>query len=397
LKNFKKIALIWPSITTLGESDKYYNVQAYGLARELANRGFEVCIFTSQRMLNKDKNIGHAIYKNRENYKIVYLPTLFNSPKYPILKKLLHELKCFSPCIVQSVEDISPSTWTGFIYSKLYKKPFFVYQGIYCHPTNFTLLSQIIRSIFLKILYKKTTMFLTKSTAAKNFLMQCGVKKDKIRVVYVGFNSKNFHFVKSDLLYNLSGFSKDRLILLSIGKLMPHKNHRAMILAVKKLKEIYPKISLVIIGNGPLLSTYQHLISKLNLDHYVRIVTTKIPQQEMAKIYSSAYIYLCVSLKEIFGMTVLEAMACGTPVIGSNIGGMKDIIQSGKNGFLIDPRDIDGLCDCILKLLKDQRMRAKFSKCAIEISKRFDWSVIVSNFLRCYEKGINSYYTTLPN
>lgn len=388
MKNFKKIALIWPSITTLGESDKYYNVQAYGLARELANKGLDVCIFTSQSMLNRDKNIKHAIHKNRENYRIVYLPTLVNTLRYPILKKLLQELRRFSPCIVQSAEDISPCTWTGFIYSKLYKKPFFVYQGIYRHPMKFSWLSQIIRPIFLRILYKKTTMFLTKSTAAKNFLMQCGVEKDKIKVVHVGFNSKNFQFVESDLLYNLSGFSKERLILLSVGKLIPHKNHKSMILAVDKLKERYPKISLVIIGDGPLLSSYQCLISKLNLNHYVRIVTKKIPQQEMAKIYSSAYIYLCPSLKEIFGITVLEAMACGVPVIGSNIGGMKDVIQSGKNGFLIEPEDIDALCGCISKLLEDQHMHAEFSKCAVETSKKFDWSIIVSKFLYCYEKGL---------
>ncbi len=392
-----KLALVWPSNTTKGVAENYYNVQSLGLGRVLARMGFEVLIYTARNFPDKNKSIipcvASYLQYSHNTCRILYMQKVFNFLRYPILKGLFKNLREFSPTIIQSTEDISPCTIMAFLYALFARKPFIVYQGIYSHPVKYMSLSKFIRRTIIQPVYRLRTIFLVKSSAAKQFLIDYGVPEERIKVVYVGFSPDHFSEVDSTLLYELADIPKNKRILLNVGRLASHKNQIVMIEAMAKLREQHPDVALVLLGDGPDLNRVLAKISDLNLENVVKVVTTKIPQTEMAKIYSSAYIYLCPSLREIFGMTILEAMACGRPVIGSNVGGIPEVVKHGVNGFIIDPLDVEGLYRYISILLEDHAKYDFFRSEALKTSKKYSWDVIAKNFVEVYEKVYTDYRT----
>lgn len=384
-----RIALVWPCITTLHESESYYNVQAYGLANNLARHDFDVGIFTSNRILhsngeNRKKN--GLIKVTRDNYRVFYLSSFLGSSRFPVMPSLIKELRVFAPDVVQSAESLSPSTLAAFYYAKFYHKPFFVYQGVYEHPAKFRRYRRLLERTVLWPLYKYTDCFLTKSTAARHYLIHCGVPQEKVRVVYVGFTDQHFFCEPGHFLNELTGFSKNRVIILSVGRLLPRKNHRFIIDALLKVRDVHPELALAILGTGPELKSLQEYILNKGLKGSACIVSKRIRQDEMRKVYSSAFVYLCPSLHEIFGMTLLEAMACRKPVIGSPVGGMKDIILHGENGFLVDPRNVEDLCKYIIRLLSNAEMYEKLSANAFATSQKFTWDTVGQNFSEAFEE-----------
>ena len=98
--------------------------------------------------------------------------------------------------------------------------------------------------------YKFSSGFLTKSRDAAEFLVQFGAKPEKMHVVHVGFNDSQFKSVRADLLNEITGFSKDRKILVSVGLLIARKNHATMIKAIEKFRIKNSEIALAIFGDG---------------------------------------------------------------------------------------------------------------------------------------------------
>jgi len=83
------------------------------------------------------------------------------------------------------------------------------------------------------------------------------------------------------------------------------------------------------------------------------------------------------------GLVLLEAMACGTPVIGSNTGGITDIIKYGESGFLVKPKDPEDIAEKIIVLLSNKELQQKFSEEGLKIVReRFSWNVIVKKFVK---------------
>ncbi|MFH1662241.1 MAG: glycosyltransferase family 4 protein, partial [Candidatus Falkowbacteria bacterium] len=94
--------------------------------------------------------------------------------------------------------------------------------------------------------------------------------------------------------------------------------------------------------------------------------------------------YVMPSLREGFGITFLEAMSCGTPVIGGNVGGTKELIKNGENGFLVNPGDYKDLANKIFVLLDDDVVRKKFISNGFETVKKFSVENMVDKTLKVY-------------
>ena len=103
-----------------------------------------------------------------------------------------------------------------------------------------------------------------------------------------------------------------------------------------------------------------------------------------------ASIYVMPSMKEGFGIVFLEAMSCGTPVIGGNVGGTKELIKSGKNGFLVNPGDYKDLADKISILLDDDSIRKKFIENGLEMVKEFSAEKMVDKILKLYSNAVDN-------
>ena len=110
---------------------------------------------------------------------------------------------------------------------------------------------------------------------------------------------------------------------------------------------------------------------------------------DLVKYYQKSSVFVCPSLSEAFGIVNLEAMSCGTPVIASNVGGIRDIVENGKNGILVPPNDPIKLAEAIEYLLNNKDIRIKLGKEGRKkVEREFSWNVIVKRLYRIYEEMI---------
>lgn len=170
------------------------------------------------------------------------------------------------------------------------------------------------------------------------------------RIHGVGANSSRFYPLhEQEQAEQRKALGLSGHILLSVGELLPNKNQRTAILAVKKILPECPDAQLLIAGNGPEREYLEQLIEREGLQGHVKLLgyTTKIRQ----------YMQVCDALlacsyREGLPMNVVECMLCGKPVIASHNRGHDELVQNGVNGWLTEPDDADGLAECIVDLLK---------------------------------------------
>ena len=113
------------------------------------------------------------------------------------------------------------------------------------------------------------------------------------------------------------------------------------------------------------------MINKFNLESHFIIFTRNAPYSEIPKYMAAADVFVLPSLTEGLGMVILEAMACGVPVVASKVGGVPEILTPGYNGLLVDPGDTQGLANSIIKLLSSEELRKNLSKGALATNERF--------------------------
>ncbi|NOY70514.1 MAG: glycosyltransferase family 4 protein, partial [Deltaproteobacteria bacterium] len=153
--------------------------------------------------------------------------------------------------------------------------------------------------------------------------------------------------------------------------------------ALPELMRRFPDITCLFVGDGPLLS----FLKKRAADNGVfDICVFAGTHQRMDEIYPLMDIFVLPSLREPFGLVLLEAMACGIPVVATDAGGPPDFIKSGKNGILVPPADDSGaLAAAVAELIKSPAMRGELSASARKmVAHEFDVSKTVSRIEGIY-------------
>ncbi len=171
--------------------------------------------------------------------------------------------------------------------------------------------------------------------------------------------------------------------ILSVGSLEPGKNRARLIAAYSRLRGAGTDCPLVIAGQP----AWRHesdadLAQRLGLGERVRFLGF-VPDDDMPALYSAATLLAFPSLYEGFGLPVLEAMACGTPVVTSNISATAE--AAGDAALLIDPRDVEALAAAIDRLLSDEALRADLRARGLERAKLFSWQRAARETLSVYE------------
>jgi glycosyltransferase involved in cell wall biosynthesis len=154
--------------------------------------------------------------------------------------------------------------------------------------------------------------------------------------------------------------------------------------AFAKLQSKYSTLRIVAIGQDINQKHLEKLLNKMGIRERVEFKGRKSNEYVLDKM-KKASIYVMPSLREGFGITFLEAMACGTPVIGGNVGGTKELIKDGENGFLVNPGDYKDLADKILILLNNNLTREKFIENGFKTVKEFSTGKMVNETLTRYQ------------
>lgn len=266
------------------------------------------------------------------------------------------------------------------IISKKYKIP----MSCAVHSSDITVLSNIKYFMFKKRMteaYQNASCVLPRSFWLKDKIKQILPQLNKpVEIIYSGVPLKLTE--ENEKRLEERKFDPKKAKLLTVSSLIKRKNIKALILAYKKLKKKNSKISLEIIGEGPLKEKLEILNIKYKLD--IKF-SGALPKDEVYKKMSASDIFILPSKNETFGMVYMEALSCGNIVLCSKKSGVDGIIKNGENGFIVKP-DKKGIYNAIDKILKfKQKQFLEISKNAITTAKMFSYENSVKNYLQKIE------------
>lgn len=386
-KEKMKIVLVQPYLTSFSIGKNFYNIQSFGLSKELVKNGHQVIIVTSNFSKKRDDIRFNFLKRYEETingFKVIYLPTLSDKFNQPILPTLIYELIKIKPDIVQAAEDFQISTLLTVIWSIFSKKPIVVYQGMYRYVSSLPWLHKLYLNTLGMVIYKFSKGFIAKTNSAKEFLISHKVSTQKIKVIPVGINRNQYVENKTAFLRELIGITEGK-ILLNIGRMVPEKDQKTLILALEIVRKKFPNVYLVIIGDGPEKNNLIKIINEKNLKDFVFLISEKIPNYKMNEVYSDCFLNLIPATYEIFNLTMLESISCGLPVIACNRGGMADVIKPGVNGYLFEEGDYKKCAEYIVELLENPDKYKMLSLNAKRTSQNYDWGNLADKFIEFYK------------
>jgi D-inositol-3-phosphate glycosyltransferase len=224
-----------------------------------------------------------------------------------------------------------------------------------------------------------------------------GADADKISVVPAGVDLNLFRPIARPEAKGHIGIPTQHRMILFVGRIQPLKGIDTLIRAMKRVVNQYPdfrqNLCVTIIGGDPNpdseleqkeFERLEKLRAELGVGDLITFAGAK-DQDTLVYYYSAAEMVVMPSHYESFGMVALEAMACGTPVIGSDVGGLSFSIEDGFNGYLVPGQDPDALAHKIALLLRHPNLRDHLGEQAIRWAERYSWSYIVDEILDVYE------------
>lgn len=266
-------------------------------------------------------------------------------------------------------------------------KTVFVLHGMewYVYPEAYKWYDIIYVKFALPFYCRKADSIVAVSKLVKSDIVKyIGINEDKIKAIYEAAN-KIFGPIKDqDTLmaikekYNLP----DRFILY-VGGIFPSKNFSGLVKAFYNLKKEGP-YNLVVVGSKRWKFEKDFkLISKLDLDDDIHF-TGRVPQMDLPAFYNLAEMFVFPSLYEGFGIPILEAMACGCPVIASKTGALPEI--AGNAAAFIDPYDIDEMSATMHKVLADEDFRQDLIEKGYKQVKKFSWEKCAKEIIEAFRE-----------
>ncbi len=219
--------------------------------------------------------------------------------------------------------------------------------------------------------------------------------KRRISVVPPGVDDTRFQPVPQSEARAQLGMAQGQHLLLFVGRIEPLKAIDTILYALQKLGQQHADIAaqtqLAVIGGNPAdlandqeLARLIDMTQALGISERVEFLGAK-DQHLLSVYYSAADVVIMPSDYESFGMVALEAMASGTPVIASEVGGLAYLVRDGETGFLVPVREPDALADRIYRLVSDETLQQRLGQNAAALARKYSWEQIADQLLHVFE------------
>jgi glycosyltransferase involved in cell wall biosynthesis len=172
-----------------------------------------------------------------------------------------------------------------------------------------------------------------------------------------------------------------------VGRLEPYKNVDVLIRAIARLVERFPRIELVVIGEGTDRARLEAACASAGIAQRARFVGF-VSEAEKDRWLASSRVCVCPSSKEGWGLTVIESNALGTPNVASDAPGLRDSVRDGETGFLVPEGDVAAFAARIGLLLGDDALASRMSQAALAWSRRFDWDHAADQMAEALEAAV---------
>ena len=170
------------------------------------------------------------------------------------------------------------------------------------------------------------------------------------RIHGVGANSEKFFpLIPEEQEAQRKALGLSGHIIVNVGELLPNKNQKTAILAMKKVVEQVPDATLLIAGNGPERENLEALVREHGLENHVRFLGYTTELQKYMQVCDCE---IACSYREGLPLNIMEAMLCGKPVVASNNRGHRELIREGVNGYIVEPDDVDGFSEKVSMLFE---------------------------------------------
>lgn len=216
----------------------------------------------------------------------------------------------------------------------------------------------------------------TQGLGLVNDLLEYGINPNKITPIGIG--------VDPNIL--TPKYDRNELRILYTGRLVFVKGLITLIKSAQYICREYPNVLFTILGDGHLRPRLQKMVRQLNLENNFSFLGF-IPRSQLIKHYQNDTIYTAPSYYDALPTAILEAMACGMPIVSTNIPAIREAVVDGESGFLVPPREPKLLADSILKLLADKDLRRKMGQAARErVERQFTWDIVAEKALAVYNE-----------
>lgn len=219
------------------------------------------------------------------------------------------------------------------------------------------------------------------------------VPLQRLTVIPPGVDLHRFYPIPQAEARAYVGLAPDQRVLLYVGRFDPIKGLEVLFEAVARLRDRgvleSTRTTLILIGGAQdQLPDHhlQHLHALRDARGLQDLITFIGPRDQdvLPYYYNAADVVVLPSHYESFGLVVLEAMACGRPVVASQVGGLLSLVRHGETGFLVPPQDVEALAGYLCLLLEDPDLRQRMGNCGVRYAQQYHWSRIARRMVRLY-------------
>jgi D-inositol-3-phosphate glycosyltransferase len=396
-------------LATLGGKDTGgMNVYVRDLTMQLGRMGIHVDVFTR----SQDEHVPHVLHDLGFGNRVVHVPA---GPEVPLPKR---ELAGYIPQFVDGVRQFAEEK--GIKYDLLHSHYWMsglaagglsdLWGGVPILQMFHTLgemknrvaRSEAEREGAYRLDGERQVLTradrIIAATPAEQAQLEWLYKADasKVTVIPPGVDTSHFYPIPADEARQYIGLAPDARMILFVGRIEPLKGVSTLIKAVAclQLKNLKEPVHLAVIGGDPEAAPaeisaemvrLQKLCDDLTVGKMV-VFLGKRGQDTLPYYYSAAEVVVMPSHYESFGMVALEAMACGTPVIASQVGGLAFLVQDGVTGYTVPDGDEDILCEKLALILGDESLRQRMGRNAAEYAQNYDWRKIARQIVGVYKE-----------
>ena len=389
------------------------NVYVRDLTRQLGRMGIHVDIFTR----SQDEHVPHVLHDLGFGNRVVHIPA---GPENPLPKKVLVE---FIPQFVEGITNfagekgihydiIHSHYWLSGVAGETLQSTWQI-PMVHMFHTLGLMKNRVARSpdemegdyrIDGEKQVIKAADRIVAATPAEKTQLQFLYQTDdrKITVIPPGVDTSRFYPISADEAQAVVGLPPEGCIILFVGRIEPLKGVDTLIRAMAIMHDNgglhdCPQ-GLMIIGGDPQaspdemnaeMSRLKALCSELGMDDLV-LFLGKRNQDSLPYYYSAAEVLVMPSHYESFGMVALEAMACGTPVVASQVGGLAFLVQDGVTGYVVPDDDPPALAERLSGLLRDVEMRRSMGQRAAAYAKQYAWNQIATRIETLYQQVLDA-------
>ncbi len=354
----------------------------HNLAMEWGRQGHEVCVFnwSSDRPAHPDASYGV------QKFALLRSAPRFGYHRFPwgryTSASLSRLLNAFAPDFI-SAHMGYPTAY--YVEHLLPQRPYVVT----CHGSDLTHFDWGFRQKYdidaiLRNTLEHSAGAIAISSFARGLMEELGVSPGKIRDIPNGVDLRRFGR-KSDFdVRNHFDLSPRIPLILSVGREHAQKDYATGIRAFARVAAEEADVHYLILGSGT--GAHGELARELGIGERVTLCEG-LQGDELVAAYQQATLFFSPSIWEMMPLVVLEAMATGRPSVVTNVSGSQDLVTSGENGFVVEPRDDEAMATRLLQLLRDAKLCEEFTKAMLQRAEDHSWDRISRLYLQAASAG----------